>query len=95
MEKLDSALIRPGRVDMMIPFELSSRFQIQKIFERFYPVASKEEVETFSTQIPEKSITMAELQGHLLRNRTSHKMAIQSLELFLKSVPARNNKSEK
>ncbi|KAG9186375.1 hypothetical protein G6011_02931 [Alternaria panax] len=35
-EKLDSALIRPGRVDLQIRFMLATRVQVQEIFERIY-----------------------------------------------------------
>ncbi|RAR12500.1 mitochondrial chaperone bcs1 [Stemphylium lycopersici] len=35
-EKLDSALIRPGRVDLQIKFTLATNAQIQEIFRRMY-----------------------------------------------------------
>jgi chaperone BCS1 len=35
-EKLDSALIRPGRVDLQIKFTLATNTQIQEIFRRMY-----------------------------------------------------------
>ena len=35
-EKLDSALIRPGRVDLQIKFTLATNSQIQEIFRRMY-----------------------------------------------------------
>ena len=35
-EKLDDALIRPGRVDMKVAFTMASRTQIRKIFVRMY-----------------------------------------------------------
>lgn len=35
-EKLDEALIRPGRVDMKVGFKMATRSQIQKIFIRMY-----------------------------------------------------------
>jgi chaperone BCS1 len=35
-EKLDSALIRPGRVDLQVPFTLATRDQIRDIFRRMY-----------------------------------------------------------
>ncbi|EFQ86522.1 hypothetical protein CFE70_007330 [Pyrenophora teres f. teres 0-1] len=35
-EKLDSALIRPGRVDLQIKFTLATRDQMQEIFRRMY-----------------------------------------------------------
>lgn len=35
-EKLDSALIRPGRVDLQIKFTLATRMQVEEIFRRMY-----------------------------------------------------------
>jgi chaperone BCS1 len=41
-EKLDDALIRPGRVDMKIEFTLATKHQIREIFIRMYDTESKE-----------------------------------------------------
>lgn len=41
-EKLDDALIRPGRVDMKIEFTLASKQQIRELFLRMYCVDSRE-----------------------------------------------------
>lgn len=41
-EKLDEALIRPGRVDMKIEFTLASRQQIRELFLRMYCIDSRE-----------------------------------------------------
>ncbi|KAI4658685.1 uncharacterized protein J4E79_006443 [Alternaria viburni] len=49
-EKLDSALIRPGRVDLQIKFTLATNTQIQEIFRRMY---SREE--DLATQTQKKS----------------------------------------
>ncbi|KAF2455617.1 BCS1 N terminal-domain-containing protein [Lineolata rhizophorae] len=42
-EKLDSALLRPGRVDMEVEFPLSSRKQIAELFIRMYAHDQREE----------------------------------------------------
>jgi mitochondrial chaperone BCS1 len=41
-EKLDDALMRPGRVDMKVEFKLASRVQIRELFLRMYCVDSRE-----------------------------------------------------
>jgi mitochondrial chaperone BCS1 len=41
-EKLDDALVRPGRVDMKIEFTLASKQQIRELFLRMYCVDSRE-----------------------------------------------------
>jgi chaperone BCS1 len=35
-EKLDEALIRPGRVDLQVAFTNATRYQVQEIFKRMY-----------------------------------------------------------
>ena len=41
-EKLDDALVRPGRVDMKVEFTLASKQQIRELFLRMYCVDSRE-----------------------------------------------------
>jgi mitochondrial chaperone BCS1 len=41
-EKLDDALMRPGRVDMKVEFTLASRVQMRELFLRMYCVDSRE-----------------------------------------------------
>lgn len=50
-EKLDDALVRPGRVDLKIEFKLASRQQIRELFVRMY--RADEGVETMPTRISE------------------------------------------
>ncbi|KAF7509109.1 hypothetical protein GJ744_008336 [Endocarpon pusillum] len=45
-EKLDDALMRPGRVDMKIEFTLASRIQMRELFLRMYCVDSREAART-------------------------------------------------
>jgi chaperone BCS1 len=40
IEKLDQALIRPGRVDLVCHFGLATKYQIIKVFKRFYSDAT-------------------------------------------------------
>ncbi|KAI0738475.1 P-loop containing nucleoside triphosphate hydrolase protein [Daedaleopsis nitida] len=39
---LDPALLRPGRLDLHIEFQLASRYQATELFKRFYTVTSEE-----------------------------------------------------
>jgi chaperone BCS1 len=59
-EKLDSALIRPGRVDLQIKFTLATTTQIQEIFRRMYSreadlATSQQKDEAKSTSSPSPS----------------------------------------
>ena len=53
-EKLDAALVRPGRVDMQIRFSLATKHQIEEIFFRMYWSDKDEAVTTLSQAITEK-----------------------------------------
>jgi|EP01049_Picozoa_sp_SAG25_P004089 chaperone BCS1 len=95
IERLDSALIRPGRVDLVKLIGYTSRSQAERLFSLFYPelttaaVASDhpqhaaaatssgstqpELVTRFGAAISslQFDVSMAELQGHLLRHKRS------------------------
>lgn len=69
-EKLDSALIRPGRVDVQIKFTLATRIQIQDIFRRMYshePDLAAGGAKAKSSNIaPPKTITGTDTTGKAL-----------------------------
>ncbi len=67
LEKLDAALLRPGRADVHVKLDYASQEQIRRMFLRFYADAGNEAVERFVGQVPENKISMAKLQGHFLR----------------------------
>lgn len=65
---LDPALIRPGRVDLELFISHASKQQATRIFLRFFPEAESL-VEGFANKVKQKNISMAQLQGHLLKYR--------------------------
>lgn len=44
LERLDSALIRPGRVDMLVPFDFASKPVISSLFQKLYDVHAEDQV---------------------------------------------------
>lgn len=67
-EKLDPALLRPGRCDMQVQLNNASSIQMERLFLKFYPEFSKEAIQ-FSQSLPEFKLSMAKLQGHFLKYR--------------------------
>lgn len=90
VEKLDPALIRPGRVDISELINDASPKQARTLFERFYGEGesikgiSNNEVEKFSEQLENivhdemqngRRISMAALQGLFIRNNAREAIA--------------------
>jgi chaperone BCS1 len=90
IEKLDPALIRPGRVDLVELVDNASAEQARRLFTRFYGGgggASDIDEQTvdrmgreLEQMVEEKSqkgqvISMAALQGHFIRNHAQHALS--------------------
>ena len=77
-ERLDPALIRPGRVDRQVAFSHATPDQARRLFNRFFSDRLDELGSRldwfaceFAERIPEGQVSMAALQEHLLRHRDS------------------------
>ncbi|MCL4140772.1 UNVERIFIED_CONTAM: hypothetical protein GTU68_008904 [Idotea baltica] len=79
-ERLDPALIRPGRVDVMEFIGYCTQSQLQAMFNRFYPDASLEMAELFSKSVDSSrfGISPAAVQGHFMMHKNSPQSAIDS-----------------
>lgn len=65
-DKLDEALIRPGRVDMQVEFTKATRPQMHELFTRMYsPEASRSEIEIHQSSVDQKPKVMSVLQHPL------------------------------
>lgn len=60
-EKLDPALLRPGRADMHVELNLASEKQMKGLFSKFFPDATEAERQAFANELPEFKINMAKL----------------------------------
>ncbi|KAG2203195.1 hypothetical protein INT46_006708 [Mucor plumbeus] len=71
IERLDDALIRPGRIDVRIHFGNATRSQAQELFIKFYPSLPENSdlPLLFASKIPENSFSMAHLQGFLMGHK--------------------------
>jgi len=87
LERLDEALIRPGRCDVRVELKKASKGQMERLFLRFFPDAELEAKE-FALKLPTNEISMAQLQGHLLEHKTSAQLCIDSIpKLLQRSKP--------
>jgi hypothetical protein len=62
IERLDPALIRPGRVDVMHRLGPATPAQIRRLYQMFYPKVSRDDVERFVAAVQNNGISMAALQ---------------------------------
>ena len=77
-DKIDEALIRPGRIDFEIEFGYTTKECCQQLFRNFYinyfgctniyTYINKLGVQ-ISDKIPEKTLSIAQIQGHFLKYR--------------------------
>ena len=79
IEKLDPALIRPGRVDRKEYIGNASKSMMKDLWKRFYPQESLEIWEKFSPNLEENKFSMAELQGIFLLNKHNGEHALKTL----------------
>jgi chaperone BCS1 len=80
-ERLDPALVRPGRVDRKVELGYATRDQARRLFLWFYRdtgvcAADLSRVaEQFAAQVPHAKLCMAAIQEHLLRHRRTPEVA--------------------
>ena len=83
-ERLDPALIRPGRVDMKVRIDYCTPEQIYKMFARFYPDETHESVQKFVDRVVgcEKNTSAAQIQGLFLQFKDEPHLAYENIELI-------------
>ena len=72
---MDTALIRPGRMDISIEIKQCNRYQLRKAYKSIYDIDLPEE---FIKAFPEYKYSMAEVIMHLFHN-TYNKMPVSKL----------------
>ena len=66
-EVLDTALIRPGRMDMLLKFDYPTKEEIKKAFEAYIPNASESDFEAFFKRVKSIKCPMSALTDYLFR----------------------------
>jgi chaperone BCS1 len=76
-DRLDEALLRPGRCDVHCEIGNADSSQVCRIFDRFFPDATPAQTFGFVDQVPPGKVSMAALQGHLTKYRHDIEAAIK------------------
>lgn len=89
-QRLDPALVRPGRVDLRLKIGHCNEDQILRLFRNFYTEATHEEVESFVRKVlihqGSQSLSAAQIQSFLLIYKDDLTGAIKnSEEMFLQT----------
>jgi len=87
IERLAPALIRPGRVDVRVLFDLASKSQVRGMFWRFYKDLKVPDLDTIVDQvvdrIEERTVSTAQLQGLFIKYKTQPSELLANVELFI------------
>jgi len=74
-EKLDTALVRPGRVDLHVHFPWSTKFQMEEYFRQYYPEADNKLAVSFGSKLTSmlrqdnQNVSTSSLQHFFVTNR--------------------------
>lgn len=83
VERLDPALIRPGRADVKVEVGLLDHDQARRMFVKFYPDAPVSLQEAFASQLPPHTLSAAQIQSHLFFHRDDPQEAVDRLPAFI------------
>lgn len=98
-ERLDSALVRPGRVDLSTHLGNATPYQARTLFKRFYSgsLGNEDEVDALAERLANEiasesangqSVSMAALQGHFIR--TEPQEAVETWTSLLSNSLSKN-----
>jgi chaperone BCS1 len=103
VERLDEALVRPGRVDLTVRLDEATRYQVERLWDRFYgdledsasyrksfcrKLSSLGVIDTDKGQLPSRGTSTAALQGLFLDNKGNMEGAIQSAGRLVTPISA-------
>lgn len=84
--QLDSALVRPGRIDVRREFGCLVPEQARRLFIKFYPDADSETLERIASVVRDRKITAAQLQQSMLEHKLDAPSAARAFEYSMKGI---------
>ena len=86
IEKLDPALLRPGRCDIRVMLSNASTEQLAAMFLRFFP-GHDNDARRFADSLPNGELSLARIQGHMVLHRHSAEEALSTVDdLMIHSI---------
>ncbi|XP_073503502.1 mitochondrial chaperone BCS1 isoform X2 [Phyllobates terribilis] len=81
IDRLDPALIRPGRVDVKQFIGHCTRWQLAQMFQRFYPDQPGSAAEEFADSALRalEQISAAQVQGHFMMHKNDPRAAVKNI----------------
>lgn len=89
VQKLDPALIRPGRIDVIIEFKKISNEQIKGLFKLYNRIFSENSINKFSKLSDKQDLTAATISAFLFKHRDDILDDNNIIELFNKYLKSR------
>jgi SpoVK/Ycf46/Vps4 family AAA+-type ATPase len=93
-ERFDRALIRPGRIDMIVHFKKCSRTVLKEMIEGFYDITDGVSHPLFDDPAMDEKWSPAEVNQILFRNFESPQQAMDELHSLSASTPLLREESE-
>lgn len=98
IDRLDKALIRPGRIDYVEYIGDATDYQIKKLFNNFFfnqvdPAQCQKFLELVRNQLPK--VSMAALQGFLLHHKGDPMAAMENVHSLRKDIESRERDVQK
>ncbi|KAK0059800.1 mitochondrial chaperone BCS1-like isoform X3 [Biomphalaria pfeifferi] len=82
IERLDKALIRPGRVDLKEYVGHATDYQLQQMFRRFYPDEPESRAQEFSQMVMslEQPVSAAQVQGFFMMYKKEPDCVVKNIK---------------
>lgn len=84
LNRLDPALIRPGRVDFKQEIGFADANQMERMFRRFYPREPSSSARQFTENVLalEQPKSVAQLQGYFMLHKTDPVAALENVNFL-------------